>query len=242
MVARTTEALELVTRALELQPDEPAILDSMGWVLFRNGQYEESVQYLTRAYGRWVGFFFGWAQLTVILSGSVGSMAYAFADYASGLFRCDSSWIPWIAAVVVLVLTASNLAGLVAGKWTQNVLVVFKILGLGGLVVAGFVAMLTLGPSDVAPPATSDASANFGLAVVFVMYAYGGWNDAAFVAAGGADAAEKARGADGTLGAGDGDGGAERARLPDLRQYRHDRGGGGLSQPDVRADPVQGDD
>ncbi|MCB1689294.1 MAG: tetratricopeptide repeat protein [Halioglobus sp.] len=47
---RYAEALELVTRALELQPDEPAILDSMGWVLFRNGQYEESVQYLTRAY------------------------------------------------------------------------------------------------------------------------------------------------------------------------------------------------
>ncbi len=47
---RYAEALELVSRALALQPDEPAILDSMGWVLFRNGQYDESVQYLRRAY------------------------------------------------------------------------------------------------------------------------------------------------------------------------------------------------
>ncbi len=47
---RYTEALELVSRALELQPNEPAILDSMGWVLFRTGRYDESVQYLSRAY------------------------------------------------------------------------------------------------------------------------------------------------------------------------------------------------
>ncbi len=47
---RYTEALELVTRALALQPNEPAILDSMGWVLFRTKRYEESVQYLSRAY------------------------------------------------------------------------------------------------------------------------------------------------------------------------------------------------
>jgi len=47
---RYKEALELVSRALELQPHEPAIMDSMGWVLFRMGQYEESVAYLARAY------------------------------------------------------------------------------------------------------------------------------------------------------------------------------------------------
>lgn len=47
---RHEEALELIQRALELEPGEPAILDSMGWVLFRLGRYEESLDYLTRAY------------------------------------------------------------------------------------------------------------------------------------------------------------------------------------------------
>lgn len=47
---RYTEALDLISRALALQPNEPAILDSMGWVLFRKGQYDESVAYLSRAY------------------------------------------------------------------------------------------------------------------------------------------------------------------------------------------------
>jgi Flp pilus assembly protein TadD len=49
---RYPEALELISRALALQPEEPAILDSMGWVLYRNGNYEEAVGYLTRAYAK----------------------------------------------------------------------------------------------------------------------------------------------------------------------------------------------
>ena len=47
---RYGEAYELITRALALQPDEPAILDSMGWVLYRMGRYDEALEYLTRAY------------------------------------------------------------------------------------------------------------------------------------------------------------------------------------------------
>ncbi|MBK6738329.1 MAG: tetratricopeptide repeat protein [Haliea sp.] len=49
---RYAEAQALVARALELQPGEPAIMDSMGWVLFRTGQYDEAVAYLTRAYAQ----------------------------------------------------------------------------------------------------------------------------------------------------------------------------------------------
>jgi tetratricopeptide (TPR) repeat protein len=47
---RYTEAMALISQALVLQPDEPAILDSMGWVLYRTGRYEEALEYLTRAY------------------------------------------------------------------------------------------------------------------------------------------------------------------------------------------------
>ena len=37
-------------QALLLEPEEPAILDSMGWVLFHQGEYEQALQFLTRAY------------------------------------------------------------------------------------------------------------------------------------------------------------------------------------------------
>ena len=71
------------------------------------GDYE----YLSRAYGRWSGFLFGWAQLAVILTGSIGAMAYAFADYAAGLWQRPDTEKAWIAAAVVAALTLLNLLG-----------------------------------------------------------------------------------------------------------------------------------
>src|SRR5205823_7100943 len=44
--------------------------------------------YLTRAYGKWAGFLFAWAQLAVIRTGgSIAAMAYIFADYSSKLIQ-----------------------------------------------------------------------------------------------------------------------------------------------------------
>ena len=47
---RLDEAHDLIREALALEPDEPAILDSMGWVLYKKGDYDASIQYLKRAY------------------------------------------------------------------------------------------------------------------------------------------------------------------------------------------------
>jgi tetratricopeptide (TPR) repeat protein len=46
---RHGEAYRLIRRAYELEPEEPAILDSMGWVYFRQGQPEQALPYLERA-------------------------------------------------------------------------------------------------------------------------------------------------------------------------------------------------
>lgn len=46
---RHTEALGYIQRALELEPDDPAILDSMGWVLYRLGRNVESIEHLRKA-------------------------------------------------------------------------------------------------------------------------------------------------------------------------------------------------
>lgn len=49
---RYPEAFALISRALELAPEEPAILDSMGWILYRQGLYTQALEYLNRAYAK----------------------------------------------------------------------------------------------------------------------------------------------------------------------------------------------
>jgi len=134
--------------------------------------------YLTRAYGRWVGFLFGWAQLAVILTGSIGTMAYAFADYAIAFWQFDVKWTVWFAVASVVVLTVLNLFGVLFGKTIQNLLTCVKVLGLVAIVLAG---VIWGGDASLAA-AKPMSGPGFGLAMVFVLYAYGGWNDAAFVA------------------------------------------------------------
>ncbi|MGP9534354.1 MULTISPECIES: tetratricopeptide repeat protein [unclassified Halomonas] len=47
---RLEEAFDLIERAYEADPDNPAVLDSMGWVYFRLGQPEEALGWLESAY------------------------------------------------------------------------------------------------------------------------------------------------------------------------------------------------
>ena len=136
--------------------------------------------YLTRAFGSWAGFLFGWAQLVAVFTGSIAIMAYVFGDYAVRLFNVSTGNAGSYAALVIVVLTVLNCAGLTFGKTTQNVLTVAKIFGLAGLVLAG----LALGTGGN-PNATTTASENpsFGIAMVLILYTFGGWNDAVFVTA-----------------------------------------------------------
>jgi Flp pilus assembly protein TadD len=47
---RLGEAHELIASALKLAPEDPFIMDSMGWVLYRQGQIKAALSYLQRAY------------------------------------------------------------------------------------------------------------------------------------------------------------------------------------------------
>ncbi len=49
---RYGEAAKLIKKALRMQPESPAIIDSWGWVLHRQGKNEEALQYLEKAYER----------------------------------------------------------------------------------------------------------------------------------------------------------------------------------------------
>ena len=52
MTDRLTEARELVAKALASNPDDPAILDSFGWIAYRQGEIDTARDYLERAYAQ----------------------------------------------------------------------------------------------------------------------------------------------------------------------------------------------
>ena len=108
-------------------------------------------------------------------------MAYAFADYGVKLWGLPVAVTAWLAVSAVVVLTLVNLLGVYAGKFTQNILSGAKVLGLTGVVVAGLWAG---SPAQAFSPSDGTLiGPGVGLAMVFVLYAFGGWNDIAFVAA-----------------------------------------------------------
>jgi amino acid transporter len=137
--------------------------------------------YLTRAYGPPVGFLYGWAQLAVIETGNIGMMAYVFADYCVRLFDLGPGSDVILAVSAVAVLAILNMLGVAFGTRTQNVLTTAKVIGLAAIVVVGFV----WGKGMTSGDSSSGAEIDFPLAAAFVpvFLTYGGWNDAAFVAA-----------------------------------------------------------
>jgi APA family basic amino acid/polyamine antiporter len=136
--------------------------------------------YLTKAFGRWAGFLFGWTQLAVLMTGSIGMMAYIFADYGVTLRRFGPASEFIYASGAVAALSLANLVGLVFGKRTQNFLTGLKVLAIGAIVLAGF---FWSQPTELKSATVAASGGSLGLAMILVLYTYGGWNDAALVAA-----------------------------------------------------------
>jgi len=138
--------------------------------------------YLTRAYGRWAGFLFGWIQLAIVRPGDIAVMAFTFASYARTLYdpfaRGSNSHTQQVyACLAIAVLTTINILGVRQGKWTQNILTFAKVLGLATIVVVALLA-----PHSASTPLSVEPLP-LSLALILVLFTYGGWNEMAYVAA-----------------------------------------------------------
>jgi APA family basic amino acid/polyamine antiporter len=145
--------------------------------------------YLREAYGPAFGFLSGWTSFWVVFPGSIAALAAGFGDTVGPLLGFGSSSVAAriVGGICIAALTIVNALGLRPGKWTQNVLSTSKL--------AAFVVLLTLGifvPRDgpgtsvlggLSPfLATGDRPAGFASALIPVLFAYSGWNAAAYVA------------------------------------------------------------
>lgn len=143
------------------------------------GQYA----YLREAFHPVVAFLYGWVLLLVVQTGGMAAVAVTFSRYFVELTHIP---IPYglLAAIVLATLTIINCLGVRAGSTVQSILMVLKILAIAMLVVCGFMfATRSTNPSGVLDrPPSFDLLTAFGAALVPVIFAYGGWQTATFIA------------------------------------------------------------
>jgi amino acid transporter len=138
--------------------------------------------FLHRAFGRNISFIYGWSRAMIINTGSIALLAFVFGDYISTLVSLGTySSVIWALLVVVL-LTAVNLAGIHASSRMQTWLTVTEIVGLLAVVLAGF---WVEAPASGAVQwfAQAPEPTQWGLCLVFVLLTFGGWNEAAYISA-----------------------------------------------------------
>ncbi len=147
------------------------------------GQYV----FFREAYHPAVAFHYGWGLLWVIQSGGMAAVAITFAQY----LRTVVGWAVddrVMAVAALAVLTGMNCLGVRTGAATQSLLTVLKSLAIAGLVLAGFLGPGAAGPAggaaSVAAGSPDPAGGILPLlgAMVPVLFAYGGWQTAGFLA------------------------------------------------------------
>lgn len=145
------------------------------------GQYV----YLRDAYHPLAGFLYGWALLWLIESGAIAAVAIAFANYALRLAGRDDVAPAPLAIAALVLLSVVNYVGVKPGSRVLNVLVVLKVAALAALILFGAFAPAHPGWWSTARPSTGSSMTTivaFGAALVPILFAYGGWQNANYVA------------------------------------------------------------
>jgi APA family basic amino acid/polyamine antiporter len=171
----------------ELSASRPAV----------GGQYA----YLKEGYHPGLAFVYGWSLLLVVQTGGMAAVSVTCADYflrlceltgidgILGIGQLSGNWaglsLGKLLAVLILAgLTVINCLGVRVGTAVQSGLTVAKMLAIAGLVGCGFLLVNSHEATTAAAgPGFEDRSwMSFGAAMVPVLFAYGGWQTACFIA------------------------------------------------------------
>jgi APA family basic amino acid/polyamine antiporter len=136
--------------------------------------------YLREAYGDLVAYLYGWTILTVITSGAIAALCIGFATYASFLFGYSAEFQIPVALTALLLVTVINVIGV---KWSavfSSFMTVLKVLGIGIIVVI----CLSFGHNlmeHIGARSQEATNVSYGVALVGVLWSYGGWHHASYV-------------------------------------------------------------
>lgn len=142
-------------------------------------------RFLTESYGGLAGFLYGWAYFLVVNTGGLGALSLAFATYLGYLIPLSASGVTLVAIGGLILVTIVNVVGVRAGGVFSDVFTILKLAGIAGLVVLGF-GWGDFGGIDfsvVWPSQGRSLSGALSVALIGVLWSYGGWQHATYAAA-----------------------------------------------------------
>ena len=136
--------------------------------------------YLKEAYGDMVAFLYGWSILTVITSGAIAALCLAFARYISIVFHAPPGWQMPIGMTALLIVTVINIIGVKYSAIFSSGMTVIKVIGIGMIIIVCLLFGGQLIP-NLSTPSIETGKISFGIALIGVLWSYGGWHHASYV-------------------------------------------------------------
>jgi APA family basic amino acid/polyamine antiporter len=138
--------------------------------------------FLSKVYHPALGFMAGFVSATVGFSAPIALAAASLGTYAHGV---NSNFdITIIGTIVIVAIAAIHAINLKAGVSFQKIFTIIKVVLIGVFVAAGMfhgnTQEIALGYSEVS--AAEIMTAGFAINLVYVSYAYSGWNASAYLA------------------------------------------------------------
>ena len=142
--------------------------------------------FLSRIYHPAVGFVAGWTSVTIGFAGPTALAAMTFAAYATSILEVDSGrWLEQMLAIALVVALAVVHSGKRRGSGGVQVgFTVLKVLVIVGFCLAALAVIDDPQPVRFTPAAEDAAvftSAAFAISLIYVSYAYTGWNAATYL-------------------------------------------------------------
>ncbi len=138
--------------------------------------------FLSRIYHPMAGFISGWVSATVGFAAPTALAALTFGTYLSSVFPSLSPL--WLASTLVVLLTGIHSSSHASSGGLQSALTVLKLLLIVGFSVLALWWVEVPQPLVFSPVSGDGAllmSGSFAVALIFVNYAYSGWNAATYI-------------------------------------------------------------
>jgi APA family basic amino acid/polyamine antiporter len=136
--------------------------------------------FLSRTVHPIAGFLAGWISLLVGFTAPIAAAALGLQAYLTGLFETNLR-PEWIGTTAILAAGLMHGVRLRVGVLTQNLLVALKLLLIGGFIVLG-VSLLPAKAEAVTANLGGVSITAFAVTLVWISFAYSGWNAAVYVA------------------------------------------------------------